>query len=230
MTGNGHNRRADLVLNLCFHGIGTPRRTLEPDEDLIWVDQAQFEELLDVIDRYPSARLTFDDSNASDAALALPALRRRSLKATFFVISGRLDQPGSLTTRDVRTLVREGMTIGSHGVRHVPWRGVDDRELHSELVESAKVIASAAGQPVRQVAFPFGSYDRRVLSAVRGHGFSRAYTVDGGPARRDAWLQSRYTVRAADTPADIERLARSPGLGAVPGTVRAAKSLVKRWR
>ena len=85
-------------------------------------------------------------------------------------------------------------------------------------------------QPVRQVACPFGSYDRRVLSAIRHHGFSRVYTVDGGPARSDAWLQSRYTIRADDTPADIERRARSPRGSAFPATVRKGKSFVKRWR
>lgn len=230
MTAYGHRGSGDDVLNLCFHGIGRPRRDLEEDEDLIWVDEAQFDELLDIVCRYPSIRLTFDDGNASDAAIALPALRRRSLTAGFFVISGRLDQPGSLSSAEVRTLAREGMTVGSHGIRHVPWRAVEDEELRRELAESAEAIGAAAGQPIRTVAFPFGSYDRRVLSAVRRHGFSRAYTVDGGSARLDAWLQSRYTVRAADTPADIERLACSPRGGAVPAAVRTAKSFVKRWR
>src|SRR5215469_14150684 len=204
------------VLNLCFHGIGSPGRALEPDEELYWVGEAQFENLLDVIGRYPSVRITFDDSNASDAALALPALRRRRLKATFFIISGRLDHPGSLTSAEVRSLAQEGMTVGSHGMRHLPWRSLDDADLQEELGGAADVIAEAAGQPVHQVACPFGSYDRRVLSAIRHHGFSRVYTVDGGPARSDAWLQSRYTVRADDTPAGIERLARSPHGNALP--------------
>jgi peptidoglycan/xylan/chitin deacetylase (PgdA/CDA1 family) len=230
VTANGHRGTRHEVLNLCFHGIGKPGRDLEQDEELVWVDETQFDDLLDLVGRYPWVRLTFDDANASDATIALPALQRRSLTAAFFVIAGRLDQPGSLSSAEVRTLARQGMTVGSHGIRHVPWRSVDDQELRRELTEGGEAIAVAAGQPVRHVAFPFGSYDRRVLSAVRRYGFSRAYTVDGGSARRDAWLQSRYTVRAADMPADIERLARSPRGGAVPATVRAAKSFVKRWR
>jgi peptidoglycan/xylan/chitin deacetylase (PgdA/CDA1 family) len=230
VTVNGRRSRAYEVLNLCFHGIGTPGRALEPDEELYWVDEAQFDELLEVIVRYPSVRITFDDANASDAALALPALRRQGLTATFFILSGRLDQPGSLARADVRSLTQEGMTIGSHGMRHVPWRSTGDQELEDELGGAAEAIADAAGRPVRQVAFPFGSYDRRVLAAVRRHGFSRAYTVDGGAARSDAWIQSRYTIRSQDTPVDVERLARSPHGNALPAMARTAKSFVKRWR
>ena len=230
MIADGQGARPGEVLNLCFHGIGIPGRALEPDEELFWVEPPQFEELLDVISKYPSVRITFDDGNASDVALALPSLRRRNLTATFFVISGRLGQPGSLAVADVRRLVRDGMTVGSHGMWHRPWRSVSDVELKEELADAADAIADAVGEPVCQVACPFGSYDRRVLSAIRCHGFSRVYTVDGGPAKGDAWLQSRYTIRAADSPADIERRARSPRGNALAAAVRQGKSLVKQWR
>ena len=219
-----------LVTNLCFHGIGVPGRALEPGEENYWVEPAQFEELLDVIRGYPQVRVTFDDSNASDAELALPALQQRKLNATFFVLAGRLDQPGSLARADVRTLARSGMTVGSHGMLHRPWRFVTDEELHEELADAAAIISDTAGCQVQQVAFPFGGYDRRVLNAVRSHGFARAYTIDGGPAKSGSWLQSRYCVRSDDTPADIERRARSPHGAPLAAAVRAGKKLVKRWR
>ena len=231
MAANGRGSRPGEVLNLCFHGIGTPGRELEPDEELYWVEPARFDELLTVIRRYPSVRITFDDGNKSDIALALPALLRHGLKATFFVISGRLGQPGSLSQADVGSLVRSGMTVGSHGMWHRPWRSVSDEQLHEELVGAAEAISDVAGQPVRELALPFGSYDRRVLNSARRHGFSRVYTVDGGIARSDAWLQPRYTIRASDTPAELERRLRYPGgRSLVPALVIKGKSLVKQWR
>ena len=230
MVAGGRGNRPGEVLNLCFHGIGTPGRPLEPDEELYWVGAAQFDEFLTVIGRYPSVRITFDDGNQSDTALALPALRRHSLKAAFFVISGRLGQPGSLAPAEVRSLVQNGMTVGSHGMWHRPWRSVNDEQLREELADAAAAIADASGQPVHEVACPFGSYDRRVLSAARRYGFSRVYTVDGGPARSEAWLQSRYSVRAIDTPADLERRARSPHRRVFSSVAGSSKSLIKRWR
>jgi peptidoglycan/xylan/chitin deacetylase (PgdA/CDA1 family) len=230
VIGSRGKAQGEEVLNLCFHGIGVPGRPLEPDEELFWVEEEKFIELLSVAARYPSVRITFDDGNASDAAIGLPALRAHNLTATFFVIAGRLDQPGSLTSADLRRLVDGGMRVGSHGMWHKPWRTVSDDELQEELIGAANAISHASGRPVREVACPFGSYDRRVLEALHRWEFERVYTVDGGSARGDAWLQARYTVRASDTATEIERRARCPHGDALHAAVRAGKSLVKQWR
>ena len=223
--------RDDMVINLCFHGIGEPGRPLEPDEGQYWVEPAQFDDMLAVIRNDPRMRITFDDGNASDAAYALPSMMRYGLRGTFFVVAGRLDQPGSLGRAEVRELVQAGMSVGSHGLEHRPWRTVSDADLEAEVGEAAEMIAATTGQPVREVACPFGSYDRRVLAAIRRHGFDRVYTVDGGAAAKpDAWLQSRYTVGSRDTPADIENLSRAPDGSGVEPAVRAIKGVVKRLR
>jgi peptidoglycan/xylan/chitin deacetylase (PgdA/CDA1 family) len=214
------------LVNLCFHGIGAPGRELEPDEERYWVTEEQFGELLEAVGRYPQLRMTFDDGNASDAAFALPALRRAGLRASFFVIAGRLGEPGSLSATDVGDLARGGMTVGTHGFRHRPWRALDDGELEEELVGAREAIAAAAGRPVEEAACPFGAYDRRVLRALRQAGFRRVYTVDEGPSRPGDWLQSRYTIRESDTASLLERLA----LGSGRGLARSFKTAVKRWR
>ena len=221
---------ASSLLNLCFHGIGMPDRVLEPGEDELWIEPAQFEELLDVIVRFPSVRVTFDDGNVSDVSIALPALLRRNMDAAFFIIAGRIGQRGSLDTADIRALAKAGMTVGSHGVSHRPWRSLSTQELHGELTSARESIAAAAGKPVDQAACPLGSYDRRVLNAVRRHGYSRVYTVDGLPAKSGAWLQSRYTIRADGSPHDIELRARPSNSKSFSAAVQAGKSLVKRWR
>ena len=222
------------VVNLCFHGIGAPERALEPDEDQYWIEVAQFEELVAAIKRHPGLRITFDDGNASDVTHALPVLVAESLHASFFVVAGRLDQPGSLSRDGVRDLTRHGMTVGSHGMLHRPFRSLDDGELQTELADAAAIISEASGEPVRQLACPFGSYDRRVLSAAQRHGFDRVYTVDGtvegASSRQDAWLQCRYTVRRHDTPETIERLASSPRGSRYAFAVRTFKTFVKRLR
>jgi peptidoglycan/xylan/chitin deacetylase (PgdA/CDA1 family) len=223
--------RDDIVINLCFHGIGEPGRALELDEEQYWIEPEQFEELIAVIRNDPRMRITFDDGNASDAAYALPSLMRVGLRGAFFVVANRLDSPGSLSRAEVRELDRAGMTVGSHGLEHRAWRSVSDQDLHAELADAAEIIAATTGRAIREVACPFGSYDRRVLNEVRRQGFTRVYTVDGwAAAKPGAWLQSRYTIRRRDTPADIERLQRMPrGTGMEPA-VRAIKGIIKRQR
>jgi peptidoglycan/xylan/chitin deacetylase (PgdA/CDA1 family) len=225
------SERQDVVINLCFHGIGEPGRPLEPDEDLYWIEPVQFEEFLAVIGNDTRIRITFDDGNASDARYALPSLQRHGLRGAFFVVAARLDEPGSLSRPEVRELVRAGMSVGSHGLEHRPWRTVGDEDLEAELGQAAEIIGATVGQPIREVACPFGSYDRRVLRAIRRHGFDRVYTADGGAAARpDAWLQSRYTIRRRDTPAVIERLRRAPRGSGIEPAVRSVKGIIKRLR
>lgn len=222
------------VVNLCFHGIGAPERALEPDEDQYWIEMAQFEELVAAIKRHPEMRITFDDGNASDVTCALPVLAAENLHASFFVVAGRLDQPGSISRAGVRDLAGHGMTVGSHGMFHRPFRSLDDDELRAELGDATAIISEASGAPVRALACPFGSYDRRVLNAARRHGFDRVYTVDGtvegASSRQDAWLQCRYTIRRHDTPETIERLARSPRGSRYAFALRTGKTVVKRLR
>jgi peptidoglycan/xylan/chitin deacetylase (PgdA/CDA1 family) len=223
-------RATPAVLNLCFHGIGEPQRELEPEEDRFWIERDVFDGILDAVGDEASVRITFDDGNASDAAIALPELVRRGLRATFFVIAGRCGEPGSLTADDVGELARSGMTIGSHGLRHRPWRSLDNAALREELVDAPRLLAEAAGAPVTEASCPFGAYDRRVLAELRRHGFARVYTVDEGPADPDAWLQSRYTIRAGDTPEQIAALARDPRPRFPSNVAHALKTAAKRWR
>src|SRR5262245_24418598 len=183
-------RRSASVVNLTFHGIGDPKRLIRSDESRVWISTEQFYSILDAICARPNVRVTFDDGNSSDLDIALPALLRRGLNASFFVLAGRLNQPGSLSTSGLRTLVASGMRVGLHGMNHVPWRGLDEIGLRSEVVEARKRLEDAIGQGITWAAFPFGAYGRRAVHRLRLEGFARAYTSDRGPAKEDAWMQA----------------------------------------
>lgn len=217
------------AINLTFHGIGTPERPLEPGEGEVWIGRDQFLSLLDAVAARPDIRITFDDGNASDLREALPALRDRGLKATFFVVAGRLGEPAFLDADGVRELAAAGMGIGCHGMQHRPWRGLDSDALREELVDAKQVLEAVVERPVAEAACPFGSYDRRVLRVLRRSGYRRAYTSDRGPTRSNDFLQPRNSVGPVDEPDLVQRIAAlddSPRR-AVP---RRAKLAVKRWR
>lgn len=212
--------------NLTFHGVGKPPRALDPGEAETWLTADGLARALDAVQSRPDVRISFDDSNCSDVEVALPALLERGLTATFFVLAGRLDDPQHLGEPDLRRLVREGMGVGSHGLRHTDWRRLADDDLTEEIVESRQVLERVVGHPITEVSVPFGSYDRRVLSCVRRDGgYERAFTSDGGVARDDAWLQPRTTVTGCHQPT---ALASPPGQA--DQAQRVLKTCVKRWR
>ena len=82
--------------------------------------------------------ITFDDGNQSDAKIALPALVKRGLRASFFICAGRIGRPGYLDRVAIRDLLDAGMEVGSHGMRHLDWRKIDDTTLNVEISRRAQ--------------------------------------------------------------------------------------------
>ena len=218
-----------VVHGICFHGIGTPRRPLEPGEERYWITADAFHTILDAIAETPGIRISFDDGNASDLEIGLQALLDRKLVGSFFVVAGRLGSRGSLDADDLRELVRHGMTIGTHGMDHRPWRDLAPADKERELVEARHRIAEASGHPIEEAALPLGAYDRRLLSDLKRLGYRTVHTSDRRIGRDGEWLQPRFSVLAEDTVESVQRSAL-----VVPSPTRriwlAAKGRVKRMR
>lgn len=219
----------ERAVNLTFHGVGEPERRLDPGEEQFWVGRDQFESTLDAVAGRTDVRIMFDDGNQSDLDYALPALRRRGLKATFFVIGGRLGVPGFLDHGGVRELAAQGMAIGCHGMHHRSWRRLGEQALREELVDARRLLEQVVERPVTEAACPFGLYDRRVLNWLRRSGYGRIYTSDRGTAEADGWMQARNSVRTGDGPGLVDNiLSHESSLHDV--LRRRLKLAVKRWR
>lgn len=217
------------VVNVCFHGVGTPRRNLEPGEDVYWARRDTFLGVLDAVVGRHDVRLSFDDGNDSDTEIALPALQERGLTATFFVVAGRLDQPGSLSRDNVRHLHAAGMPIGNHGMWHRSWRGLDPACARDELVTAREALAEVIGVPVRDAALPLGRYDRHLLDRLKVLDYRTVQTSDRLWARSDQWLQPRFSIHSDDTAASVEHDVLRPL--PVPRRARGALvGIVKRRR
>lgn len=189
---------AEQWSGLIFHGIGVPERELEPGEAAYWISTSFFEEILDAALNLPvpfRVQLSFDDGNRSDHEIALPALLKRNLKADFFVLTGRLGQPGSLDSDQVRALQAAGMGIGSHGINHRNWAKLDPATLQHELTASRKMLEGLCGTLIQTAGVPFGAYNVRVLRGLAAAGYVCAYTSDGGTMHPDAFLRPRSSVR-----------------------------------
>lgn len=185
-----------VIIN--FHGIGAPDRAVPEDERPYWISQERYESILDRIAHERARRrymITFDDGNTSDVEIGMPGLRRRGLTATFFVLAGMFSERGFLDMASVKTLVREGMGVGTHGLHHPAWPDCADARLDAELDESRAILGDLTGAPITEAAIPFGRYDKRVIDALRRRPFRHVYTSDCGLARSRAWLQPRTSIR-----------------------------------
>lgn len=195
---------------IILHGIGTPKRALEPGEEVFWLSRDRFCAALDLIAGMgPGAPfITFDDGNASDIEVALPELQVRGLTATFFLLASRLGQPGSLTEADVTELAQAGHRIGLHGADHVDWRHLDADARAREWVASREKLAALSGQPVDEAAAPFGFYDRQVAHDLRTLGFVALHTSDRGQARQTDFIRPRNCLEGEMSDSALQDMLR----------------------
>jgi peptidoglycan/xylan/chitin deacetylase (PgdA/CDA1 family) len=143
--------------------------------------------------------LTFDDGRMDNFVAAWPVLKQVGWSAHFFVNSALVGQSFDLrfeargasrsyTERfmdaaALRTVVREGGSIGSHGHHHTDLTRLGEPEILRELVESRRRLAAVIDGPIDTHAYPYAFYDRRVLRATQAAGYSVAFKVNTGTVR-----------------------------------------------
>jgi peptidoglycan/xylan/chitin deacetylase (PgdA/CDA1 family) len=125
----------------------------------------------------PPARalvLTFDDGSRDALEVVLPALQKRGMHATFFIVTGSVGKPGFLDWQGVAALKAAGMEIGSHSVTHPRLPEVPQAKLRLELRESRRVLELHLRAPCEVFAYPYNALRSREEDAVRAAGYKWA--------------------------------------------------------
>jgi peptidoglycan/xylan/chitin deacetylase (PgdA/CDA1 family) len=149
--------------------------------------------------------ISVDDGYIDDVTRILPALQRFHMVATFFVITGRMTEPGFLDASQIRQLDHAGMDVGDHTAHHVDLRQLDASQLETETAGSRGVLERVLGHPVYFFAYPFGAFDDQVVGAVHSAGFTMAYTTAGGTTETTTspLTMPRVHVGRAETPGGL---------------------------
>jgi peptidoglycan/xylan/chitin deacetylase (PgdA/CDA1 family) len=162
--------------------------------------------------------VTFDDAYRSVLG-AVPTLRRLGLPATVFVSTAFADaggrpldvpelaeaaaaQPDELATMswdELRTIVGDGVEIGSHTVSHAHLPRLSDAELDRELGEGRARVEDEIGRPCRFFAYPYGEHDERVQDAVRRAGYKAAFALAAGADRANPYALPRIDLYRRDS-------------------------------
>jgi peptidoglycan/xylan/chitin deacetylase (PgdA/CDA1 family) len=199
-----------------YHRIGVgPLPGRESGEESYAVSPEAFETQLDALEasrgsvvgyrelesspRFP-VLITFDDGNATDHDIALPALRRRGYAALFFVTPAWIGTPGFMTWDQVRDLERHGMTVGAHGFDHTPLSSLSGDALRRHLAEARGAFEANLGRCPDTLSLPGGFGSRTVVAAAQAAGFR---VVFGSVPRRATTLAPgaavpRFAVRRSD--------------------------------
>ena len=204
---------------LLYHSIGT---TLPDDPSSIFsIDIDTFEQHMQALsccdetlvvklrdlskdaDRLKVA-VTFDDGYKDNLYSAVPIMLDYNIPFTVFVSPVRIQSNDEkyLTPSELQELSSmPSVSIGTHGMTHVPLTECDDCTLMNELTSSKKYIEDLIGGPVTTMSYPFGAVDRRVRDAVKRAGYLLAVCsrFDINDASRDPLLLCRTEITGNDS-------------------------------
>jgi peptidoglycan/xylan/chitin deacetylase (PgdA/CDA1 family) len=151
--------------------------------------------------------LTFDDGYLDTYSTAFPILQRYGLTATVFLVTGSVGATTGawgppmpvpvMTWRQVQEMARYGVSFQSHTKTHPDLARCSDAAALAELVESRAEIQDHVGEEVDALAYPFGSYDPRVVALTEQARYRSAWTAGlavPGPLSRE-----RFQISSKDT-------------------------------
>lgn len=128
---------------------------------------------------------SFDDGQVFDRQI-VAAFNEWGLKGTFNLNSGKLQRngkpavlQGDRTALDASEIAElfAGHEVAIHTVTH-PWlEKLDPSQIALEVLEDRKALEDLVGYPVRGMAYPFGTFNKRVIEVLRALGIVYSRTT-----------------------------------------------------
>ena len=129
-----------------------------------------------------SVLITFDDGYSGIYNYAFPELRKRNMKAVFFITAGVIDKVEGtyphVTRKELQEIAADkNFSIGSHTMTHSNLMKLSYDEKINELVDSKRILKEITGREIISMAYPEGNYDKHVIEAVKEAGYEIAFAV-----------------------------------------------------
>lgn len=136
--------------------------------------------------RRKALTFSYDDGVSQDERL-LEMMNRYGVRGTWNINSGLMREDNVFVKGTVRVAriaadripaMYRGHEIAAHMRTHPRPTALDDAALHAEIADDRRALEALCGMPVVGMAYPFGSYDDRVVEAVGACGIRYARTVE----------------------------------------------------
>lgn len=143
--------------------------------------------------------LTFDDGYENNYRIAFPLLKEIGLKATFFVITDLIEEPGYLKWEQIHDMFRQGMEIQSHTHTHLPLDNLSSDILRNELTVSKQILESKLKSQIFVLAIPHGRRPNSLKSVAMESGYEFICTSEWGINQiNDDIFLKRFPIKNKD--------------------------------
>ena len=187
--------------------------------------------------------LTFDDGFHESAEQAVPILEEHGFVATFFLVAGLAGGTSRWLAgergielplfgwAEARRLEERGFRCGVHTLTHPRLAELPAAACRRELAESRRLMEDQLGRPVRELAYPFGSFSPEVREIAAEAGYQTACSSRPGlsPAEDDPLALCRIPIEGGDSLLDFACRLRT-GRTVRQDIERRAKGVWRRLR
>jgi len=165
----------------------------------------QFIDFLKIGKKIPKKSLiiTFDDGWKNQYIYAFPVLKKYKFPATFFIVTKQIGGNLFMSWTQLKTLLANGMEIGSHTVNHPNLRQLKPSQLTIEIKNSKTILEKNLNYQVEVFCYPYGVFDSKIIEMVRSSGYKAARTVIRGV---DQNIKNMYTLRAIQSYNNLDQI------------------------
>ncbi|PIP74902.1 MAG: hypothetical protein CO135_00195 [Candidatus Levybacteria bacterium CG_4_9_14_3_um_filter_35_16] len=140
--------------------------------------------------------ITMDDGYKDNFEYAFPIIQKYGLIANIMIPTGLIENFGWLNWNDLKTMVNSGRFYAyDHTWSHAALAGVSNDKIETEIMMAKQQLEDHLGKPVSIFAYPYGSKDSRVISALIGDGFSAAFSTIPGKIQCDSFIMTLHRTR-----------------------------------
>jgi peptidoglycan/xylan/chitin deacetylase (PgdA/CDA1 family) len=165
----------------------------------------------------PMVALTFDDGPGPYTHLVVAKLRKRGLRATFFLVGKQIKAYPGLDRYE-----RGVAAVGDHTMTHPPLTALSQSAMVEEIAQAKALIEQTAGQSVELFRPPYGLHGPAIDREVRALGLVEVlWTVDSRDSLGADYAQIAHNVIAGLHPGSIILMHENRGQ-----TVRALATIL----
>lgn len=125
--------------------------------------------------------LSFDDGYTDFYTDVLPILKRQRVKAVNYIIYNFMGNLNYMTKDQIKTVIQSGLVeIGAHTLNHAWLKGLDKETAQNELSMSKEMLEKEFGVTITSFAYPYGAYNREVITLTKKAGYTNAVTIEPG--------------------------------------------------
>jgi peptidoglycan/xylan/chitin deacetylase (PgdA/CDA1 family) len=139
--------------------------------------------------------ISFDDGYADNYKTAWPILKEYNFTATFFIVTDFIS-PYRISWDQLKELVDNGNSIGSHTVHHYDLASLMYERQKYELNESKELLERNLGISINAICYPSGKYNKTTLSLLPKLGYKLGFTTKPGKVyyENNQFLLSRIRI------------------------------------